>query len=58
MKTFLPTWQRVLEKLRTQLLFKTTRAKRTLLRSEAHEREVNEAERLDRLRNPRNYVGR
>lgn len=58
MKTFLPTWQRVLEKLRTQLLFKATRAKRTLLRSEAKEREVNEAERLDRLRNPRNYMGR
>jgi hypothetical protein len=37
---------------------KTVLARRALLRSEAREREANEAERLDRLRNPRDYRGR
>ena len=33
-------------------------ARRAVLRSETRERQAKEAERLDRLRNPRDYQGR
>jgi len=49
---------RAAEKLRSLLLSKTTMARRAVLRTEAREREANEAERLDRLRNPQDYRGR
>ncbi len=49
---------RVAEKLRSLLLSKTTLARRAVLRTEERERETNEAERLDRLRNPHDYRGR
>lgn len=55
MKTFLPAWQRKLEKLRARLLFKKTPVQHSLLNSETQERAASEAERLDRLRNPGNY---
>jgi hypothetical protein len=45
-------------KLTSHLLSKTTLARRALLRTEESERKANEAERLDRLRNPSNYRGR
>ncbi len=37
---------------------KTTIARRASVRTETREREANEAERLDRLRNPSDYRGR
>ena len=37
---------------------KTELARRALLQSERREREADEAERLDRLRNPGDYRGR
>ena len=40
------------------VLSKATIARRALLRTEAREREANEDERLDRLRNPRAYLGK
>ena len=58
MKQFFSVMFRMGEKLRSLLLSKTTVTRRTLLRTEAREREANEAERLDRLRNPSDYRGR
>lgn len=58
MKSFFAKSLRLLEKLGELLLSKTTVARRAVLRTEAREREANEAERLDRLRNPSNYQGR
>ncbi len=58
MNQFLSNSRRVLEKLGRLFLSEATNARRALLRTEAHERKVNEAERLDRLRNPRDYQGR
>lgn len=58
MKPFFSKSLLVLEKLRSLFLSKTTIARRALLRTEWHEREANEAERLDRLRNPHDYRGR
>ncbi len=49
---------RAMEKLGSLLQSKTTLTRRAVLRTEAREREANEAERLDRLRNPGNYRGR
>jgi hypothetical protein len=48
----------MLRGLANLVLSKTAMARRALLRTEAREREANEAERLDRLRNPRDYRGR
>ena len=58
MKRFFSVMLRLLEKLRGLVHSKTTMARRALLRTEAREREANEVERLDRLRNPRDYRGR
>ena len=49
---------RAVEKFRSLLGSKTTLARRAALKTETHDREVNEAERLDRLRNPQDYRGR
>ena len=58
MKQIFPALHRALEKLGERLLSKSTLARRALLRSAAREREADELERLDRLRNPRDYQGR
>jgi hypothetical protein len=58
MKQFFSGMFRGLEKLGSLFLFKTTIARRALLRTEARERQANEADRLDRLRNPGDYRGR
>jgi hypothetical protein len=58
MKSFFPKSLRLVEKLGSLFLSKATIARRALLRSEARERAANEAERLDRLRNPSDYRGR
>lgn len=58
MKSFFSKLLLALEKLRNLFLSKTTLARRALLRTESREREANEAERLDRLRNPHDYRGR
>ena len=58
MKQFFPALHRAWEKLGALLLSKSTLARRAVLRSEARERETNEADRLDRLRRPRDYQGR
>ncbi len=58
MKQFSPALRRALEKFGERLLSKSTLARRALLRSAAREREASELERLDRLRNPRDYQGR
>jgi hypothetical protein len=58
MNRFFSTMLHGMEKLRGLLSSRTTVARRALLRTEAREREANEAERLDRLRNPGNYRGR
>ena len=49
---------RAAEKLGSLILSKTTQAQRAVLKTEAREREANEAERRDRLRNPQDYRGR
>ena len=58
MKRILSILLRALEKLGNLVLTKSTLTRRTLLRTEARERKEMEAERLDRLRNPRDYQGR
>jgi len=58
MKQFLSGMFRAAEKLGSLILSKTTQAQRAVLKTEAREREANEAERLDRLRNPQDYRGR
>ena len=50
--------RRLVEKLGELVLSKAAIARRAFLRNEARERETNEAERLDRLRNPHDYRGR
>jgi hypothetical protein len=54
MKLFFPH----LKKFGDLFLSKATLARRALLRMEASEQKANEAERLDRLRNPSNYRGK
>jgi hypothetical protein len=49
---------RATEKLRSLFVSKATQAQRAVLKTEERERETNEAERLDRLRNPQDYRGR
>ena len=49
---------RTVEKLESFFLSKATLSRRAGLRTEVREREANEVERLDRLRNPHNYRGR
>jgi hypothetical protein len=58
MKQFLSGMFRAVEKIGSLILSKATQARRTVLKTEAREREANEAERLDRLRNPQDYRGR
>ena len=58
MKQFFAPLRRTLEKLGEVLLSKSALARRAVLRREARERAASEAERLDRLRNPRDYQGR
>lgn len=48
----------MVEKLRDLIRSKSEITRRALLRTDARERAANEAERLDRLRNPGNYRGR
>jgi hypothetical protein len=47
-----------LEKLGNLVLKSVTTGRRAALKAEASERQANEAERLDRLRNPSDYRGR
>lgn len=49
---------RRVEKLGQLFTSKSTLVRRAILRTEIHEREAEEAERLDRLRNPGDYRGR
>ena len=58
MRLFFSKLRRLVEKGGELLLSKTTLAQRTLLRTEERERQANEAERLDRLRNPGDYRGK
>ena len=58
MKQFISKLLRGIEKLAKLFLSKTTIARRALLKTEESERKANEAERLDRLRNPSDYRGR
>jgi hypothetical protein len=57
-KRILPILFRAVEKLGSLVLSKSTVARRALLRTETRERDAMEAERLDRLRNPRDYQGK
>jgi hypothetical protein len=47
-----------LEKFANLLRSKAELTRRAVLQSEAREQQATEAERLDRLRNPRNYQGK
>lgn len=58
MKSFVSELLRLLEKIASRVASKGTVARRALLKNEKREREANEAERLDRLRNPSDYRGR
>ena len=58
MKRFFSDMLHAVGKFRSFFLSKTTVARRAVLKTDAREREANEAERLDRLRNPSNYRGR
>jgi hypothetical protein len=58
MKQFVASLHRALEKLGELVLTKSALTRRAVLRGLARERAANEAERLDRLRNPRDYQGR
>ena len=58
MKPLLSKLFRAAGMLGSLVLSKATLARRAVLRSEERERQANEAERLDRLRNPGNYRGR
>ncbi len=58
MKQFFSGMFRAAEKLGNLVVSKSTQAQRAVLKTEAREREANEAERLDRLRNPQDYRGR
>ena len=58
MKQFFFGMLRAAEKFRSLIVSKTTQAQRAVLKTEERERETNEAERLDRLRNPQDYRGR
>lgn len=58
MKRFFSKSLRLVEKLGNLVFSKTTVARRALLKNEASERQADEAERLDRLRNPSDYRGR
>jgi len=58
MKLFFSKALRLMERLGSLFRSKATLARRALLRTEASERKANEAERLDRLRNPSDYRGR
>ena len=58
MRRFFSGMFRAAEKFGSLILSKTTHAQRAVLKTEAREREANETERLDRLRNPQDYRGR
>ena len=58
MKPFFSKSFHWVDKLADLVLSKASVARRALLRTAIREREANEAERLDRLRNPSNYQGR
>lgn len=58
MKQFVASLYRALEKLGESLLTKSMLTRRAVLRGLARERAASEAERLDRLRHPRDYQGR
>ena len=58
MKPLLSKMFRAAGMLGNLVISKTTLARRALLRTDARERNEIEAERLDRLRNPRDYQGR
>jgi len=58
MKSFFSKILRAVEKVGNLVLSKSEVTRRAVLRTDAREREANEAERLDRLRNPRDYQGR
>lgn len=58
MKSSLQKLLRFMESLGSLVQSKSSLARRALLRSETRERNANEAERLDRLRNPGDYRGR
>ncbi|HEY0551784.1 MAG TPA: hypothetical protein VGF13_19420 [Verrucomicrobiae bacterium] len=58
MKQLFSKLLRAVAKLGRLFTSKTTLARRAILRTETREREANEAERLDRLRNPSDYRGR
>ena len=58
MKHFFCEILRAVKKLKTLFLSEGELARRAQLRSVVREREAKEAERLDRLRNPRDYQGR
>jgi len=57
-KRFLSGIFRATEKLGSLFLSKAKLAQRAVLRTETREREANEADRLDRLRNPGDYRGK
>lgn len=50
--------RQALEKFANLLRSKAELTRRAVLQSEAREQQATEAERLDRLRNPRNYQGK
>jgi len=58
MKQIFSALRRAWKKLGELPLSKSTLARRASLQSEAQARETSAAERLDRLRNPRDYQGR
>ena len=58
MKHFFSVLHRALERMGGRLQSKASLVRRALLSSEARERAASEAERLDRLRHPRDYQGR
>jgi hypothetical protein len=58
MRHFIDEILRVVKKLGSLFLSKSELTRRAMLRNVARERKANEAERLDRLRNPRDYQGR
>jgi hypothetical protein len=58
MKSLFSTLRQTIEQLRNLLRSKSEIARRAVLRLDARQREADEAERLDRLRNPRDYQGR
>lgn len=58
MKTILARLLGVVERLGSLAAFPGEIIRRTFMSSEARQREAMEAERLDRIRNPRDYEGK